>query len=442
MADRRLLRCELVSPAHLGGAGGLATLDRPTQLDAQTGLPYLPDTALKGVLAGRFGDVPSEEGRANRTRERLFGSPDRGETEGQPGPVVLGNGELLSWPVPTRDGSRAWVVPATAVARALDLEPGHREETSEVLDLLVAVEAVDKQRRALGLPRVPAVAGVEPVRSFRDRTVEASSALGGLLAGYLGRRLNPAASIVVVGEELARQLWRAASERRTSTALDSARKVVASGSLRTVEVVPEGSVFLSLLTYHGRVSEERLFDGLVQIGAYESQGLGWVRLSLVEGEAGATALGATDDSPEAEPVRLRTAEVMVSTWRAVETLAADAPAKVVATVRAAIGGFGMRTHRQGLAATLAFELAKARPADRRPTAEARAHRWLLGQVLGLEGEPVSDTGEDRALKDWLEQAPFAGDWMDRHRELMELRWLWLRRYAEAVLGPVESGGAE
>src|SRR5437763_15492238 len=110
-----LVRFAALTPANLGSAYGEATLDRPTRKEARFGLPYLPDSALKGVLAGALGD----EGEA---REALFGSADRDATDTQPGrfgepsPVIFGNGELLAFPVPVVGGAPAWVFPALHLA--------------------------------------------------------------------------------------------------------------------------------------------------------------------------------------------------------------------------------------------------------------------------------------------------------------------------------------
>ncbi|MFP3941778.1 MAG: RAMP superfamily CRISPR-associated protein, partial [Thermoanaerobaculia bacterium] len=139
MATDRLLRLSLLSPAHLGSAWGEAALDRPTQVDAWRGLPFLPASAVKGVLAGRWGDVPDEEGSSNAERERRYGSPDRGRERGRPSPIVVGDGRCLGFPAPTTHGPPCWVVPAEGLAWALD-RTGLGDEVKDLLALLRTVE--------------------------------------------------------------------------------------------------------------------------------------------------------------------------------------------------------------------------------------------------------------------------------------------------------------
>lgn len=139
----QLVRLEAISPAHLGAAEGGAALDRPTQKDALTELPYVPDSALKGVLASRFGNPSDEE--PNAGREAIFGAPDRAGSPGRPrrpgrpGALVAGNGEMLCFPLPARDGLPVRCFPALAVARFLRRAPAG-DDVAAASDLLRWIE--------------------------------------------------------------------------------------------------------------------------------------------------------------------------------------------------------------------------------------------------------------------------------------------------------------
>ena len=242
----QLLRLEAVTALHTGSSEGEATLDRPVQKDAQTGLPFLPDSALKGVLAGRYGDVGDQE--ENTAREERFGSPDRsgrkGETPGRPGPIVLGNGELLAFPIPSRPGP-TWAFPALTLAWALRLEPAAAEPG--LLSLLSEIER--SPGRAFACPAMPHLdvpLPLTPLSGVSARRQE--TALVALLRHLAGPSLPADAPLAVLSSRDAGRLWPAASDRRALTALDASTRTVLGGTLRRVELVPPGALFLSLVT--------------------------------------------------------------------------------------------------------------------------------------------------------------------------------------------------
>jgi hypothetical protein len=426
-APARLLRFEVISPANLGSAAGEAILDRPTQKESWFGLPYLPDSALKGVLAALYeSGSPDDQGGA---RERLFGSADRGPRRGEAGKVVIGNAELLAFPLALRGGGAAWVFPALAAARFLAFDGGAE---GPALSLLSEIEAAPERRLAFAQPALPDLASpvsLAPLEAGGSRP--GGAALVSSLRRLAGPAITKADPVIVVASATAAAIWRAAAERRTLTALDSERRTVAGGSLRTVELIPAGAVFV------GRLS---LLDGVdldlparMQVGAWESLGLGWLRPSFIPAAGGGPIEQASlaGTQPERLPPDAR---IMVAMHDAIERLRDGGDAQLVAAARSAVGGFGARAHFSGLAAALAFGLAKARLAHPAPSNEARAHRWLATVLLTRQPDPVQKAGPCRALLAWLEDGPpFDAAQVDRRRDLILVRWRWLRRYAELGL---------
>jgi CRISPR/Cas system CMR subunit Cmr4 (Cas7 group RAMP superfamily) len=420
-ARHRLLRLEALTPTHVGSAWGEASLDRPTQKDAGTGLPFLPDSVLKGVLAGR-----TELKHGPQERERLYGSPDRPESEtpGEPGPVVLGNGELLCFPVPTTDGQPAWVFPALNLAWALRME-GEGEPDAHLVELLASIEA-DSKPKAFAAPRLPPLAA-----SVRLEEVTGPSArrAGPALRKLLERLATLPASAVklVVSASTAGRLWPFAAERRALVALDSKTRTVSAGKLRAVELVPPGTRFLSLVTFEDPSLDPEL-PGRFQVGAWEGLGCGWVQPTEIpatlpeakEAEAGETEPGA----PSLNRVRL-----MIEAHQAIEGVR-QAPSDFRRALRAVLRQFGGRAQFGGLEAAFAFELAKAKPAQPKPKLEARAHRWLLTALLQAVPEPP-DEAPSRALLEWLASDPFPR--LESERERILTRWQWLARYSEIGL---------
>jgi CRISPR/Cas system CMR subunit Cmr4 (Cas7 group RAMP superfamily) len=446
-AADRFLRLTLLTPANLGGAEGEAALDRPTHKDAVSGLPCLPASAIKGVLAGRYGDA-GDLLLANPAREDRFGSPDRPGQRGRPGPWVLGDGDLLAFPVLACDGSVAWVVPAAALGRFLRLAPLGATDLAAILALLGEVESAGESR-AFASPHLPDLAAAPLLRALEGPTVRrAAPALLDLLAQWGGAALPAGAPRLVVATPLARRLWQAAAEHRVLTALTAA-KTVRQGSLRAIELIPAGTVFLTWATAPAGTAADQ---PLLQLGAWEALGLGWTSITPVHPPSAlvpsalpvpstppATS-AAPSDAPStpsaisAPPGRTLpdAAKILIDMHAAVRTLREGAP-ELVDTARSAIADFASRVLRAGIEAALAFELAKAHPAEPHPKATDRSHRWLLETLLNGAPAPPPASGESAALLLWLRGAPFQPGRLTGVRELILTRWLWLRRHSELGL---------
>lgn len=416
----RLLRLTALTPANCGESTGTAAVDRPVARDSWHGLPYLPGSALKGVLGTRLG----------AHRAALFGAPDDDLTGGgRPAEVIVGDGEPLAFPVLLGEGRRGFVCVAATLYRLAALGllevPGlQRVERDDGV-------AVD------GAADLPAVAARLPRARF------------GVAFGWLRQLagIDPSATAVLAAPQSARLLWEAAVEARTLTALDAAN-VVRGGSLRRIELVPAGTVFLSLVTNRTSSEVDLGPSAALQIGAWEGIGLGWF---AAEGAVASTAEERGEEGQGgAEPPSLPADaphEVMLRAFEAVETLRGRPEA---GRARSAIFDLGPRLRIRGLPATLAFCLAKAGggesgggalpdpsgavdaavlPAEGR---ERRAYRWLLGQLFGIGAEAAYDVLHARVVAVIGGAAQPPGDF--------EPTRLWLRRYAETMLPREGAGG--
>ena len=420
-----LVRLAALTPANLGSAYGEATLDRPTQKEARFGLPYLPDSALKGVLAGAFGD----QGEA---REALFGSADRDATDtesdcfGEPGPVIFGNGELLAFPVPVVDGSPAWVFPALHLARALRLE----EAASKDARLIALLRSLEESQTfsVFATPRLPRLDAAVRLEPLKDRTAwQGAASLAALLDRYTGALLSADAPRLVVSAARAGELWRFAAEHRALVQLDSKTRTVAHGALRYLELIPPGTLFLSWVSCLEGPGVD--LPAILQAGAWEGLGLGWFAPSLISPESPPTA--ATLEPGDGPRPAKRTA-LMVEAHQAVERLAAVDPA-LQRVLRSTVRQFGGRAQFSGLEAALAFELAKAKPAHPEPSLEARAHRWLLSALLLNTSEPPAERGPSQEILTWIAADPFTPGGLEAQRSDLLTRWLWLARSCEHLL---------
>ena len=411
--ENQLLRLTVRTASNFGSESGSATIDRPVSLDVWRQLPFIPASALKGVIAGRLGNV-FEDGRLNHQRaiENGFGSPDSGEgadfSPGVPSKVILGDGDLLAFPLLLRDGRRVLVFPASNAGRfALLVGSGlaHPPKLPE-----------DAYAGDFDESLVPG----RPSQLYRDVRPEARRALEVLLGKALPEFL-------LAGPRAAARLWLHAVEERTLTALDDDEKRVKDKSFRRCELVPAGAVFLSLVTVrHGPEIDWSAFSRL-QLGPWEATGCGFTKLVAVEFEA---VLPAQANSTVQRPPVPELREVHALMRQAFEAVSSVAARPEASKVRTILREFGPRVRTRGLTKALGFCLAKARPMTAKPSPESQAYCWFLCALLDARKDKLYDTVS--RIAGGLDLAP----------PDIEERAVWLTKYSDALLPEREREGNE
>ncbi|MCB9834048.1 MAG: hypothetical protein H6807_16425 [Planctomycetes bacterium] len=238
-----LLELSTVTPLNVATGDG-DEVDRLLVRDSWTGLPFIPDSALKGVIAA-----------AQRTE--AMGTEDgvgvKDWSQGRPSTLVFGEARLLSFPYRLRGGEFADVVPASTLGLLVRL--GH----------------------ATGCPAIDARAllsrEIDPADLHTSSLRAPAEALASLPGGL--RQDRP---LAVAGDALAVDLLAASVMDIQSTALDPDRRA-ATGSLRSLEVCPAGSRFLSWVSSLGK-GDVSLPVTRIQIGGMESVGIGFATLRL------------------------------------------------------------------------------------------------------------------------------------------------------------------
>jgi len=108
-----------VSPLHIGTGRGIGYIDLPIAREKVTGWPYIPGSAVKGVIADYFGaDLESRKNDASSYKKAAFGlaSSDFEATENA-GSIVFSDAVIVCLPVRSFYGTFAWITSPFALAR-------------------------------------------------------------------------------------------------------------------------------------------------------------------------------------------------------------------------------------------------------------------------------------------------------------------------------------
>jgi CRISPR-associated protein Cmr4 len=262
-----------LTETHLGGAGADGATDLPIVREANTDLPFLPDTALKGVARHLAGEGP--------TTDSLFGS-HKGV-----GKLTFTQGHLLLYPL--RSLQRPYVY-ATSPLLLARLDRMLRAFFKDRPPLVVPKELLSDSRRA----RVTrdalhakdlVVEGVAFGAADVELSLEAqrfAKALAALFPmGEEGTARRVELDLVVLPDADLVHLLRTAPPVRARIALDDNTKTTSGegGNLWYEEMLPSDCLFWSVMSLRdARLADPvaTLFGQLAQcqIGAGESTGHG------------------------------------------------------------------------------------------------------------------------------------------------------------------------
>ena len=118
----RILYLFTRTPLHVGAGSSVGAIDQPIIRERHTGLPYIPGSSLKGVLADLWAadTITSENGSTRRALDKditwLFGSDS--DTAASAGAISFGEARMLAFPIRSAKGSFAWITSPLLLARA------------------------------------------------------------------------------------------------------------------------------------------------------------------------------------------------------------------------------------------------------------------------------------------------------------------------------------
>lgn len=306
MPAGRLLYLHAISPLHTGTGQSAALIDLPVAREKATNWPYVPGSAIKGVLRDACGADAGDDGKTYRKDDaffRAFGPPTDHASEGS-GSLWFTDLHLLCLPVRTLVGTFAWVTSPLALLRWRrdHLAAGLAEPALDHARLLaVAGDAgsaswhfvvgdKENQRLAYGdhvfledldLP-LTTEAGVADVAEVIAATLFPATAGVDPWRGQFRQRFG------VVPDPVFTFLAETATEVIARVKLKDETKTVQRGGLWYEEAVPAEAIFAGPIVAAPRVQNaaalfkviEDKSGGVHQVGGGASVGRGLVRLRL------------------------------------------------------------------------------------------------------------------------------------------------------------------
>lgn len=128
-----------VTPLHVGTGRGIGYIDLPIAREKVTNWPYIPGSAIKGVVANNFGASDVEERKKDPMLKAAFGITGESSTDeanSTAGSLIFTDARMVCLPIRSFYGTFAWVTSPFCLKRL-------------ARDLKIAVPAVDDKITAL-----------------------------------------------------------------------------------------------------------------------------------------------------------------------------------------------------------------------------------------------------------------------------------------------------
>jgi CRISPR-associated protein Cmr4 len=316
----RILTVFTRTPLHVGAGSSVGAIDQPIVRERHTGLPLIPGSSLKGVLADLWHDdtelTAGDKSRQRTTRRPdrditwLFGSDDARDKNASAGALQFGEARLVAFPIRSAKGSFAWITSPQLIARAaLDGVPGVRVLSSELIASLTDAGAIYVNDKDAPLDLPPANGAAYHKIVLEDYTLRHVAALPDSLGTALAA-LVPDDSIreltknrlVVVSDGMMSHFARTACEVAQHVRINDATGTADEGGLFNQENVPADTLFYSVIRATPARSgahreskkdpklaldalDERLraadVGQMLQIGADATTGLGFCQVRLL-----------------------------------------------------------------------------------------------------------------------------------------------------------------
>ena len=268
------------TPLHVGCGSSVGAVDQPVARERHTRFPIIPGSAIKGVLADLWLDWSNKENPVrNEEGIKLFGAETGNASAGS---LLIGEGRILLFPVRSAKKCWAWITCPLALER-FAFEAGiELPKLPEIANDETVASSELALNDSVVFEDYPFVCkeGIDTVVSILTKLIDGTEVLSDNLAGHLA----------IVTDELFAYFVSNACEIANHNRIDDVTGVVANRALFSQENVPSETLFYCVLgdssisanIFDTVSSKLNKVDGLLQIGANATTGLGWCSVALKE----------------------------------------------------------------------------------------------------------------------------------------------------------------
>lgn len=261
----RILTLFTRTPLHVGAGASVGAIDQPIIRERHTGLPIIPGSSLKGVLADLWNAdtiTTNVDGKTKTARDLtkditwLFGSDD--DNAASAGALSFGEARLLAFPIRSAKGSFAWITSPLLLARAArDGVPGIKVIAKDLTEKLDGKDGDSLAYfAATGPLSLPVANGApKPRLVLEDYTLTHAGNLPDGLTPALGALVTDAAHfsgnladrLVVVSDGMMSFFARTACEIAQHVRINDATGTASEGGLFNQENAPADTLFYAVL---------------------------------------------------------------------------------------------------------------------------------------------------------------------------------------------------
>lgn len=273
------------TPLHVGAGNSVGAIDSPVMRERHTRIPVIPGSALKGVIAGLWGEY-DENGKVKPRGEeakKLFGCED--SKNASAGALLIGEARVLAFPVRSAKGAFAWITCPLALRR-------YQRDAGVPLD----VDAIDglTDDQAIAVSDAVQLDGKVVLEEYcfhcfaKDITAVAEQ-LANCSSDPVWQQIT--GRLVIVSDEIFSYFVEQACEVVTRIRIDQETGTVASGALFNQEQVPSETMFYTTVSVF---KDSQCLDLLVdkikagrdvlQVGGDETIGLGYCSVNFITAE--------------------------------------------------------------------------------------------------------------------------------------------------------------
>ena len=274
------------TPLHVGAGTSVGAIDQPVVRERHTRYPVIPGSALKGVLADLWLDRsdPAAPVRS-RVGKSLFGEDDL-KANAAAGKLLIGESKLLAFPVRSAKGCFAWITCPMVLARfdrdarkripipSIEVVKGAAKVATETDVLLTFKDASTAVFEEYSMP------------TSKDEAVdELTKALQPLCSDKVWSELV-AKKLAVVDDETFAYFAKNACEVAQHNRINDTTNTVDGSGFFNQENVPSETLFYALVFCEDESLLKDEFanqikkEGMLQIGADMTTGLGWCTATL------------------------------------------------------------------------------------------------------------------------------------------------------------------